>query len=83
MSVMDDFGRRFHDALDEVLGWGVELTDDDRPGSIEGWDSLAQIRIVHELENRFSIRLPDEALLEPHTVAALRTMVRDRVHELG
>jgi acyl carrier protein len=49
--------------------------DDDRPGSVEGWDSLAHIRIVHELETRFDVRLPDDALLEQQTVASLKELV--------
>ncbi len=72
---MSDFDTTFREALEEVLGWDVELHDDDRPGTVEGWDSLAQIRIIHELETRFSVRLPDEALLESPTVAALKQMV--------
>ncbi len=72
---MSDFDATFREALEEVLGWDVELHDDDRPGTVEGWDSLAQIRIIHELETRFSVRLPDEALLESPTVAALKQMV--------
>jgi acyl carrier protein len=79
MSADDQFERNFREAFEEVLGWGVEVRDDDRPGTVEGWDSLAQIRIVHELETRFSVRLPDDALLEEHTVSSLRQLVLDGV----
>jgi acyl carrier protein len=72
-----NFDSAFRDVLEDVLGWGVELTDDDRPETVEGWDSLAQIRIVHELEQRFTVRLPDTALLEPQTVGSLKALVRD------
>ena len=61
-----------------MLGWGVEVGEDDGPGTVEGWDSLAQIRIVHELETRFEVRLPDDALLEQQSVASLKQMVLDR-----
>jgi len=57
----------------------VEIGDEDRPGTVEGWDSLAQIRIVHELETRFGVRLPDDALLEEQSVASLKRLVRDSV----
>jgi acyl carrier protein len=71
------FDSTFRDVLEDVLGWDLELTDDDSPGTVEGWDSLAQIRIVHELEQRFSVRLPDSALLEPQSVGSLKALVRD------
>lgn len=75
----EEFEQRFRDAFEEVLGWGVQVTDEDRPGTIEGWDSLAQIRLVHELETRFAVRLPDEALLEVQSVGSLRELVRANV----
>ena len=77
MSDGEQFDRTFREVFEEVLGWDVEVSGDDRPGTVEGWDSLAQIRIVHELETRFGIRLPDEALLEERSVAQLRQLVLD------
>ena len=71
------FERIFREAFEEALGWDIEISDEDRPGTIDGWDSLAQIRIVHELETRFAVRLPDEALLEEQSVASLRRLVLD------
>jgi acyl carrier protein len=65
----------FREVFEEVLGWDVEVDDEDRPGTIEGWDSLAQIRIVHELETRFGVRLPDDALLEEQSVGSLKRLV--------
>lgn len=73
----EQFEQTFTEVFEEVLGWGIEIHDDDRPESIEAWDSLAQIRIVHELETRFDIRLPDEALLEPQSVRSLKQLVLD------
>lgn len=75
----EEFERAFAEAFEEVLGWGVEIGDDDRPGTVEGWDSLAQIRIVHELETRFSVRLPDDALLEEQNVGSLKRLVLESV----
>ena len=71
----DQFERTFSEVFEDVLGWGVEIGDEDRPGTVEGWDSLAQIRIVHELETRFGVLLPDNALLEEQSVAALKRLV--------
>ena len=71
-----EFDRTFTEVFEEVLGWDVEVTDEDRPSTVEGWDSLAQIRIVHELETRFGVRLPDDALLEEQSVASMKQLVR-------
>ena len=71
----EEFERAFAEVLEEVLGWGLELTDADGPQSVQDWDSLAQIRLVHELETRFSVRLPDDALLEQQTVGSLKALV--------
>jgi acyl carrier protein len=77
MTSDEQFDRAFKEAFEEVLGWGTEVDDEDHPGTVEGWDSLAQIRLVHELESRFSVRLPDDALLEVQTVGTLKQLVRD------
>ncbi|MDQ6606646.1 MAG: acyl carrier protein [Actinomycetota bacterium] len=71
----EQFERTFIEVFEEVLGWDIEIGDDDRPGTVEGWDSLAQIRIMHELETRFAVRLPDDALLEEQTVGSLKRLV--------
>jgi acyl carrier protein len=76
MTVEQNFDDAFREVFEEILGWDVEVTDDDSPATVEGWDSLAQIRLVHELETRFDVRLPDEALLEEQSVASLKNLVR-------
>jgi acyl carrier protein len=72
-----DFDSGFRDVLEDVFGWDVELGDEDGSGTIADWDSLAQIRLVHALEQRFDVRLPDSALLDPQTVASLKSLVRE------
>lgn len=69
------FEQAFREVFEDVLGWDVTVSDDDGPSTIEVWDSLAQIRLVHELESRFGVRLPDEALLEEQSVGSLKTLV--------
>jgi acyl carrier protein len=71
----EQFERDFQAVFEDVLGWGIEIGDEDGPATLEGWDSLAQIRLVHELESRFGVRLPDAALLEEHSVGSLKTLV--------
>lgn len=73
----DEFDGAYYGVLKDVLGWQVEIGDGDGPGTIEGWDSLVQIRLVHALESRFEVRLPDAALLEEQNVASLKRLVHD------
>ena len=79
MSTVQDFDSQFNEVLEDVLGWDVEVRDEDGPGTVDGWDSLSHVRLVHALETRFDVRLPDDALLGEQTAASLRQLVRDRV----
>lgn len=78
MSSQTEFDRRFHDVLEDVLGWDAVYADADGPATIEAWDSLAQIRLVNALETAFDVRLPDSALLEEQTVGSLKHLVAER-----
>jgi acyl carrier protein len=79
MSATTDFDQQFREVLEDVLGWDVEIRDEDGPGTVEGWDSLSHVRLVHALETRFDVRLPDDALLGEQTAASLRQLVQDRL----
>lgn len=74
-----EFDVTFHEVLEDIFGWDLELGDEDGPGSVEEWDSLAQVRLVHMLETRFGVRLPDAALLEEQTVASLKRLVGEQL----
>ena len=69
------FEQEFQVVFEDVFGWGMQIGDDDGPATLEAWDSLAQIRLVHELESRFDVRLPDTALLEEQSVGSLKALV--------
>ena len=69
----------FDEVLEDVLGWDIEIGDDDGPGTVDGWDSLSHIRLIHALETRFDVRLPDDALLGEQTAGSLRQLVRERI----
>ena len=75
MSDSASFNRRFHNVLEDILGWNVTYADEDGPATVESWDSLAQIRLVNALETEFRVRLPDTALLEEQTVASLKRLL--------
>jgi acyl carrier protein len=71
----EQFQLDFQAVFEDIFGWGIQIADDDGPATVEGWDSLAQIRLVHELESRFGVRLPDAALLEEQSVGSLKALV--------
>ena len=65
--------------LEDVLGWDLEIADDVGPGTVEGWDSLSHVRLIHALETRFALRLPDEALLGEQTVGSLKQLLHEQI----
>ena len=68
----------FAEAFATVFGPAFRPADDDGPGTLADWDSLAQVRLVHALETRLGLRLPDEALLEEQTVGSLKRLAREQ-----
>ncbi|MFT3968483.1 MAG: acyl carrier protein [Sphingobium sp.] len=52
----------------EMIGFDI-----DRDG-VPGWDSLAHLRIVTELESRFNVRLTMSQIVEARTVAQLSAL---------
>jgi len=79
LSAAQEFERRFQEVLEDVLGWDLEIGDDDGPGTVDGWNSLSQVRLIHALETRFAVRLPDSALLDEQTAGSLKQLLRERV----
>lgn len=79
MSVTQEFDRSFDEVLEDILGWDLAIGDDDGPGTVEGWDSLSHVRLIHALETRFAIRLPDAALLGEPTAGSLKRLVREQL----
>jgi acyl carrier protein len=79
VSTTEDFDQAFADVLEEILGWDIGLSDHDGPGTVEGWDSLSHVRVIHALESRFDVRLPDEALLGEQTAGSLKQLIADHL----
>jgi acyl carrier protein len=79
MSTAQGFDQTFDEVLEDILGWDLDIADDDGPGTVDGWDSLSHVRLIHALETRFGVRLPDDALLGEQTAGSLRQLVRERV----
>lgn len=79
MSATQDFDQSFDEVLEDILGWDLDIGDGDGPGTVDGWDSLSHVRLIHALEMRFAVRLPDDALLGEQTAGSLKQLVRERI----
>ena len=79
MSATQEFDQSFNEALEDILGWDLAVGDDDGPSTVEGWDSLSHVRLIHALETRFAIHLPDAALLDEPTAGSLKRLVREQL----
>jgi acyl carrier protein len=79
MSALQEFDQSFDEVLEDILGWDLEISDDDGPGTVEGWDSLSHVRLIHALETRFAVRLPDAALLGEQTAGALKQLIHEQI----
>jgi acyl carrier protein len=77
----EEFDENFNEVLEEILGWDIRVTDADGPGTVEGWDSLSHVRLIHALETRFGVRLPDDALLGEPTARSLKQLVREQASD--
>ncbi len=53
MDIMKEMERIFRDVFDNEV---ITLTNDTTSKDIEGWDSLAQIRLLIAMEKQFKIR---------------------------
>ena len=62
--VQDVIRSTFHDAT-IVVGWDTAAED------VDGWDSLAQARLLLALEKRFRIEFPAERLFDLKNVGEL------------
>ena len=79
MSATQEFEQQFNEVLEDILGWDLEISDDDGPGTVEGWDSLSHVRLIHALETRFAVRLPDQALLGEQTAGSLKQLLQVQI----
>ncbi len=78
----ENFDTAFNEIFEDVLGGPAQVHDEDSPRTIEGWGSLAHIRLLNELESRFGVRLPDEALFDEQNVGSLKRMVLEQAERV-
>lgn len=55
----------------------ASLTDDVRRGRLKGWDSLAHLTLVADLEARFGVTIDAERALEIETFGDARRVVAE------
>ena len=56
---------------------GAALDDEDRRGELRGWDSLAHLTLVAELEVRFGVTIDMELALEIETFGDAKRIVAE------
>ncbi|WP_112261444.1 acyl carrier protein [Lentzea terrae] len=67
---------RLQEILMDLLDLDHEPADTDGRHTIEDWNSLAHVRIVHALESEFDVRFPDWVLTADRvTVAELAELI--------
>ncbi len=72
MSRLAQLQRIFREVFDDDT---LRITPETSHGDIEGWDSLAQIKIVSVVESQFDVRLADEEVVGIRSVGDLLAAV--------
>lgn len=62
---------------------GAQITESSHLVADLGIDSLGVMEIVQELEDKFELRIPDEAIREVETVADVAHAVEEGLHADG
>ncbi|MCP4594847.1 MAG: acyl carrier protein [bacterium] len=60
------------DAFGEVLGYAGPLADDLTADQVAGWDSLAHLSLIEDLEQRLKVRFRVEEMTEMTSVGLIR-----------
>jgi acyl carrier protein len=55
---------------------GDTLSDEATPGEIPGWDSLANVNVVYELERELGVRLDDADFAPVRDIGELKARLR-------
>ena len=74
-----DIEQRLKDVLESVLGpSGRGLSDDDGPGTVPTWDSVAHLNLILAVEMEFSVRFETSEIPELLSVGTLRARLSAR-----
>lgn len=63
---------------DELDNDAIVLTPEMEAGEVEGWDSLAHVRIMIAVEQRFGIRFTTSEITALKDIGALVALVRSK-----
>jgi acyl carrier protein len=64
--------------LKDLLGYAGPVRDDLSPEKVKGWDSVAHISIVEELESRLGMKFTTEEMVAMVDVGAIKETVARR-----
>ena len=68
-----DIEQRLRNVLEAVLGpTGARLSDDDGPGTVSAWDSVAHLNLILALEMEFDVRFETSEIPDLLSVGRLR-----------
>ena len=71
-------------AFRDVMGFAEPISDDLAAEVVPGWDSLAHLSLMEELERRLDVRFRVEEMTELTSVGLIRSaLVRRRVGDDG
>jgi len=76
MSIVDTLQDVFRDVFDD---YSIDLSTDTGPDDIEGWDSLAQVKLILMIQDEFGIQLEPEDAGEMQTVGNIITILEKHV----
>ena len=65
--------------VEEVLG--VEITDSDGLGTIDEWDSMAQLSILLAIENQYNIKFSLSELTNVTTLSSWILLTNQKIQE--
>ncbi|HZH05179.1 MAG TPA: acyl carrier protein [Lautropia sp.] len=68
------------DQIDELIARTFKITpsevnDDLEYGSIEGWDSLAHVSLMLQIETDYDVEIDEDTMIELTTVRAIKEYV--------
>jgi acyl carrier protein len=69
------------DKLDQLIADSLKIapedvTDDLAYGSLPGWDSLAHVSLMLQLEAEYDVEIDEDTMVELTSVAAIRDFVQ-------
>ena len=71
------------DQLEEIFStiFGIDsglIRDDLSPANLEAWDSMAQFRLIAEIEGVFNLSLSYEEIFSMNSVGDIKRVIKER-----